>query len=311
MITIRDIARMSHHSISTVSRVLNNSGYVAAGTRAEIEAIIAQTGYVPNAVGQELRRGKRQVIGVVMPNNTTPYFTQLLSSVVQVAAAHSTQILLLISDYQPALERQYLETLRRHAVDALIFLSHEISIQEISQFHRYGQIVLAEDPKDTGLPAAYTRQELSQVEALAWVKAKQAPRMLTFFFERSVKESGTSQSWAKAYRKVFKRAVAAKQMITGIKTFGDAYDMMAQIGPEPDFIVANSDEAAAGVLQYQRDHQLPAIGVLGQEAGSIGKVMNIPTIDHHLEELGAHLFEDATSPEAKVTAISATFIPDR
>lgn len=311
MTTIQDIARKSKHSVSTVSRVINDSGYVSAATRAEIEAVIKQTNYVPNAIGRELRLAKSQVIGVVMPSNNTPYFTQILSSIVEAATPHASNIMLLISEYQPARERQFLEMMRRHAVDALIFLSHEIPASEISQYQRYGQIVLAEDPEETGLSAAFTQRELSEIKALEWINSNFHPQTVAFFFHRPLNRSYTSRSWAKAYLKTFSSPIESQQVITDITCFDDVSTAMSKLKSIPDFIIANSDETAAAALQYCHDHNLPLMGALGQECEPIGKILNIPTINNHFDELGNRLFAQALSPNSEITAIPATFIPNR
>lgn len=67
MITIGQIADLAGVSKSTVSRVLNNSGYVHEDTRSRIEAIIEQYHYTPSASAQNLSRRATNTIGVVLP----------------------------------------------------------------------------------------------------------------------------------------------------------------------------------------------------------------------------------------------------
>ena len=53
--TIRDVAKLAGVAPITVSRVVNNSGYVGQETRERVEAAIAQLGYVPNTLARGLR----------------------------------------------------------------------------------------------------------------------------------------------------------------------------------------------------------------------------------------------------------------
>ena len=59
MTSIRDIAERAGASVATVSRVINDSGYVSAETRALVQQAIADLDYMPNAGARRLRsRGK-------------------------------------------------------------------------------------------------------------------------------------------------------------------------------------------------------------------------------------------------------------
>ena len=61
--TIYDVAHEAGVSISTVSRALNNTGYVSEKTRAKIEA--AMNGFYPNAAAKAMMTKRSNVIGVV------------------------------------------------------------------------------------------------------------------------------------------------------------------------------------------------------------------------------------------------------
>ena len=73
MKTIRDIAKEAGVSVSTVSRVLNNSGYCSSETRMKVER--AAVDYYPNIIAQEMVKGSSKVIGV-MVSHTAEYFFQ-------------------------------------------------------------------------------------------------------------------------------------------------------------------------------------------------------------------------------------------
>lgn len=131
MTNIHDIARLSGYSVSTVSRVLNHQNYVSAKTRGDIEAVINKLDYVPNAVARNLSRGATLTIGVVLPHVDHPYFTQLLHGIMRAAFAANYHIVLLPSKWDSQLELKYLEALRQHAYDALIFTSHGLPLKNL------------------------------------------------------------------------------------------------------------------------------------------------------------------------------------
>src|SRR5476651_1579839 len=64
---IRDLARHLDISIGTVSRALNDKADVNPLTRARVLEAAAQLGYSPNQSGRSLRRGKTDLVGVIVP----------------------------------------------------------------------------------------------------------------------------------------------------------------------------------------------------------------------------------------------------
>ena len=65
-ITIKDIARLSGVSVSTVSRVLNNRPDVSDENRRRVREIIESSNYIPNNRARDLVRTKSDSIGVVV-----------------------------------------------------------------------------------------------------------------------------------------------------------------------------------------------------------------------------------------------------
>ena len=83
--TIKDIAEMAGVSKATVSRVMNNSGYVAAETRTKIENLMKEYDYMPSALAVNLSRQETSTIGVVVPEIGNTFYADILHGVTQVA----------------------------------------------------------------------------------------------------------------------------------------------------------------------------------------------------------------------------------
>ena len=83
--TIKDIAEMAGVSKATVSRVMNNSGYVAAETRAKIENLMKEYDYMPSALAVNLSRQETSTIGVVVPEIGNTFYADILHGVTQAA----------------------------------------------------------------------------------------------------------------------------------------------------------------------------------------------------------------------------------
>lgn len=80
-ITIRQIARESGVSVSTVSRVINGSAPVSEEARRRVERIIEKYSYTPNGFAQGSVNPRSMIIGVVMPDITNPYFTAMFREI--------------------------------------------------------------------------------------------------------------------------------------------------------------------------------------------------------------------------------------
>jgi LacI family transcriptional regulator len=139
-ITIRDVARRAGVSLSTVSQVLNGrSGYASATTRDRVLEVARELGYRPNALARGLVTSRTGTLGVVITDITRAFFTQVVSSVEQVASQQGYSVLLACADgIQP--EQTALETFLDKRVDGIICMSNtvESSADHILQVTRMG-----------------------------------------------------------------------------------------------------------------------------------------------------------------------------
>lgn len=79
--TIKDIAKKCGVSVSTVSRVLNNRPDVSDAVRAQVMAMVASSGYIPNDSARDLVRSRSDTIGVVLRGIGNLFFSEVLKSV--------------------------------------------------------------------------------------------------------------------------------------------------------------------------------------------------------------------------------------
>lgn len=93
-ITIYEIAKESGVSVSTVSRVLNDSPRVSDKTRAAVMRVIEARHFSPNAIARAMTRQTTRSIGVVLPDITNPYFSALFLEIQRYTLAHGYSVLL-------------------------------------------------------------------------------------------------------------------------------------------------------------------------------------------------------------------------
>lgn len=93
-LSIIDIARLAGVSTATVSRCINTPEQVREKTRKKIQKIIEETGYSPNTLARDFRRGSTKIIIVVIPHVGDQFFSDIMSGVRQEAAKHGYTILI-------------------------------------------------------------------------------------------------------------------------------------------------------------------------------------------------------------------------
>ena len=123
-VTIRDIARMANVSAATVSRVLSNSDYpVSQNLREKILKIAAETNYVPNLLGKQLKKNKSTTIGVVIPSIVNPFYSSVILGIEQTARKQKYTVMTCNSMHDPELESEYIRMLMEKQVKGLIIAS--------------------------------------------------------------------------------------------------------------------------------------------------------------------------------------------
>ena len=74
---IQDVARLAGVSTTTVSRVLNNRGYISEETREKVNKAMKELNYFPNDVARSLFNKRTNLIGVILPTVSNPFFGEL------------------------------------------------------------------------------------------------------------------------------------------------------------------------------------------------------------------------------------------
>jgi DNA-binding LacI/PurR family transcriptional regulator len=118
--TIHDVAEMAGVCIGTVSRVINNKDKVHPETRRRILDLIEQTGYRPSALGRGLVLRRTCNIMLQVPNVSDPYSASVAKNVSNYCRGNGYRTLLGDSDYDPAIEAEYLRRARDGSADGLL-----------------------------------------------------------------------------------------------------------------------------------------------------------------------------------------------
>ncbi|QFF98046.1 LacI family transcriptional regulator [Psychrobacillus glaciei] len=123
-ITIKDIAREAGVSITTVSRVLNNKAEgMSKKTRKTVLQVMGELNYQPNKFARGLVTKRSNMLGLIVPNISNPFFPELCRGAEDEANERNYSLIICNSDDQSQKEENYLRLLQEQQVDGILLSS--------------------------------------------------------------------------------------------------------------------------------------------------------------------------------------------
>lgn len=302
-VTISDVAKLSNISVSTVSRVINNSPHVSPQKRQLVLDAMKQLGYKPLASARRLRGSKANTLVVTVPRITNPFFASLVNIIELNLDVNNYSTILVQTFGRKDKELAALEMLRTQEVDGIILCSLENSWSTISSYLDFGAIVLVNE----------------------YLKSDRIPIIRANQYEgfKSTTESLINSGYRKiAYVTGHKEIILTKTINNDLNTdrflgFRDALnkanlsfnpdwffphcqtikdgrkiiDKIVDLKNRPDVIIAGSDEVAIGMLEEARNLGISIpkeVAILGVDDQPTSADLFIPlsTIRQPIEEMG-------------------------
>lgn len=121
--TIKDVAKMADVSISTVSRVINDSKPVSPEARRKVLHAIEVLDYKPNEVARSLVTKKSNLVGVIVSDIGNQYVSQVLRGVEEIGRMYNYDILLSSSYEDPEVELKFAKLFSQKQVEGIIIIS--------------------------------------------------------------------------------------------------------------------------------------------------------------------------------------------
>lgn len=127
MATLKDVAKEAGLTVTTVSRVLNNRGYISQEARDKVDAAMKKLNYKPNEMARSLHNKTSNVIGVIVPHIRHPYFAEMISNLENEAYKSGYRILLCNTHDMREKEREYIDICSSNRVAGIVLFSGEVS----------------------------------------------------------------------------------------------------------------------------------------------------------------------------------------
>jgi LacI family repressor for deo operon, udp, cdd, tsx, nupC, and nupG len=316
-VSIKDVARISGVSIATVSRCINEPERVKEKTRSRVQAAIVQTGYSPNTLAQSFRRGKTNVIMVVLPTVGDPFFTDVMKGIRGVATESGYSIL--INDTQA-------NTMTADEIGAMVVSRQADGIVLLATMSPFGTEVLSAkshralpivigcetvSPELAGFPSVHIDNVAAAKEATLYLFEAGHHRIA---FIKGPDQSLLTLDRERGYRQALQQAGVEPDenlIVEGKLTIDGAIEATRKLLALPDCptaIFCANDEMAMGCYHQIRTagKRIPEdISVIGFDDVRYAAVMDPPltTVMQPAEEIGKRvmyrLFDEIENGRSK------------
>jgi DNA-binding LacI/PurR family transcriptional regulator len=129
--SLRDIAKRAGVSVNTVSRALTGKPDVNAETRARVQALAQELGYMPNLLARSLLRGRSSLVGLVVTDCTNPFYSGLIRAAETALSRKGYGMLLATSNEDSSKEARALTILQEHRVDGILLTAVDVGADHV------------------------------------------------------------------------------------------------------------------------------------------------------------------------------------
>jgi len=291
--TIKDIAKQAGVSAATVSRVINNSGYVSAETRDIVEKAINELKYVPNRHAQNLRRGSTRNLGIITSTLEDTVLARI-EPFMQFANEANYTTTLFNTYNDPQREIEALDRLKSKELDAifLIYRTNEWSV--IEPYTQFGPIVTLHNIErhDLNIQSVFIDHYRGYKLILEDLWKNGARSFINIFASST---GVNTKRRINAYldfceeHNIEPHDIKPFLDITGTNGGLKAVKLVDDLEIKPDAIIAHSDQVASFIVsQYnKRGIKMPEeVAVVGFDNLIISELMDFTSVDYSIEEQG-------------------------
>ena len=149
-VTIKNVAEKAGVSVTSVSRVLNDRGYISNDLRTKVMEAIDELNYTPNEIARSFYKSETKSIALVIPTIHNPFFSELAFYIEKELSKDGYHLYIGNSLNDSVNEREYLKMLKEQRVDGMIVGSHNIDMEEYDKIT--GNIVSVERKINDRIP---------------------------------------------------------------------------------------------------------------------------------------------------------------
>lgn len=316
MATIKDVAERAGVAKETVSRVLNNRGYISEETRDKVYRAMEELHYTPNAFAQGLSKKNMDSIAVVVPHINHPFFAAMISGIEHEARERGYKMFLYHSNGEPEQEGRILQLCQSSFISGVLLFSAEISAEIMARYNI--PIILIEREAVSGAYSIQSDNKLGGKLAADYLLQSGRRDLLVI----GARNHGHMPGDIRAAEFVRICGEAGVECHTYLSTPGQYQDMEHQElieqalneHPGADGIFATSDVIGAQVLQVCHDRRIKVpkqIRIVGFDDVSTARLTypRLTTIHQPIREMARKAMEAVDAIQAGGTFSPLTILP--
>lgn len=299
--TIKDIAKESGFSLSTVSLVLNNHPRISQATRDKVMSVVKKYNFCPNSAARGLASKSSRTISLVVPNLTRVfsdiYLGEIISGIYERAASQGFKVLLDIATAQFIKSQEYLKLLASRRADGMLFIASDIHADYLSAFEDSPYKFVLVNHLFPGKKLNYVSVDYAASARLA------AEHLLGLGHRRIGLIAGTNTHTGLQFRDEFLRVCQTWPAGAAEVAWVDGGEEWSQRGgyaataklaakmPDLSAIMAANDRMAIGAMRWLADNrrEVPEdVSVMGVDDIQLAAYVNpgLSTIRHDLYQVG-------------------------
>lgn len=298
MITIKDIAERAGVSYATVSRALNGRSDVSPETRVRVLELAKELGYQPNAIARSLVKRRSDMVALIVPDVSNPFFADITMTVNKAAEEAGYTVVVCNTGWDAQKEQEKLRIMVEQRVDGIILKPvteipsarlAELNVPVVVFWHAQpDNISYIEVDHEAGAKLAVRHLISRGYKSIAYLGGKPTSISNTIrmdAYKKTLLDAGLSVRENLINNGGF-------SMESGYQRIGS----MLRLPEPPDAVFCGNDIIALGVLQYARDHGINVprdFGIIGFDDIGYASLpqVRLSTISQPRDKLGQQAFD--------------------
>ena len=287
VISIKDIAQSCGVTPATVSRALNGQKGVSDALREKILSIAEEVGYKKNQLAAGLITSRTNMIGLVVPDITNPYYAFIAKGVSSIVEQHGIGMLLCNADRSATNELRFFQMLCNYKVDGVIIISVTAKKEDLLPFKNSNiKVVCVDNPISKDLSCVMNDNYSGVCDLIEHMVIVTKVKSLVVVM--GYPDVYTNQQRLRACKDTLEKLGSSEILL---KTFfiEPDYEGGYQVTPEllklePDAVFAINDTVAVGIIAYCHDHGIRVpedLKVAGYDDIGIASMISVPLTTVH------------------------------
>ncbi|MGM0877476.1 MAG: LacI family DNA-binding transcriptional regulator [Bacillota bacterium] len=297
--TIYDVAKEAGVAISTVSKVLNNTGSIGAKTRKKVEETMRKLNYQPSVAASVKKR--IQTIGLLIPNIADPFMAEIARTIEDHGRKFGFSLIICSTDNDLDNEMEYVSILKQKYIDGIIIatgLKNTAALKELIS-NEIPVALLAREVPSLAVNTVVVNDFLGAFEATSYLikLGHQKIAMVTediYFPVTKSRLDGYKQALEQADINYNENLVTINN--TGFTDALDSTVKLLNLPEPPTAIFASTEPLAIGAMQGVRESgfDIPKdISIVGFDNSILAKMCypQLTTVSQPIQEMGKKIIE--------------------